>query len=148
MQANLNRSFGYLQKPRDRRLRQILAVAQHQQLAIALVEGCQRGVQVGSLDRGDDALVVGALESLGRGDRLGANAGTLAEGLVADDRRQPLVATLAFAQGRLAAPGAEQSILGDVLRLARIAGVAIGDPKANPVRFPPLPAIAGIADVG
>lgn len=148
MQPNLNRSFGYLQQLGDRGLRQILAVAQHQQLAVALVEAFERGVEVGPLDGGDHPLVVGALLRFNRGDRLGANAGTLAEGLVADDRRQPLVAALAFAQGRFAAPGTEQGVLGNVLGLARVAGVAIGDPKADPVGFPPLPTLAGIAAIG
>jgi len=148
VQSHLNRSFGYLQQLSDRGLRQVLAVAQHQQLAIALVEALESGMEVGALDGGDNLLVVGALLRFDRGDRLGTNAGTLAEGLVADDRRQPLVAALALAQSRFAAPGPEQGFLGDVLGLARVAGVAIGDPKADPVCFPPLPTIAKITAIG
>jgi hypothetical protein len=148
VQANLNRSFGYLQQLSDRGLRHVLSVAQHQQRSIALVEALESGMEVGALDGGNDLLVVGALLRFDRGDRLGTNAGTLTEGLVADDRRQPLVAALVLAQGRFTAPGTEQGVLGDVLGLARVAGVAIGDPKADPVCFPPLPTIAGIMAIG
>jgi len=148
MQSHLNRSFGYLQQLGDRGLRHVLSIAEHQQLAIALVEALESRVEVGALDRGHDLFVVGALLCLDRGDRLGPDSGALAESLVTDDRRQPLVAALALAQSRLAAPGPEQGVLGDVLGLARVAGVAIGDPKANPVCFPPLPTIAGITAIG
>jgi hypothetical protein len=148
VQSHLNRSLRYLQHLGDRGLRHVLSIAKHQQLAVALVEALAGGVEVGALDGGDHPLVVGTLLRLDRGDRLGADAGALAEGLVADDRRQPLVAALVLAQGRLAAPGAEQGVLGDVLGLARVAGVAIGDPKANPVCFPPLPTVAGTTAIG
>jgi hypothetical protein len=147
VQSHLNRSFGYLQELGDRGLRQILSVAQHQQLAIALVEALESGVEIGALDSGDDLFVVGALLRFDRGDRLGADAGSLAKSLIANDRRQPLVAALALAQSRFAAPGPEQGILGDVLGLARAAGVAIGDSKADPMCFPPLPTIAGITAI-
>jgi hypothetical protein len=105
-------------------------------------------MKVGALDRSDDALVVGPFERFDRGDRLRADTGTMAEGFVADDRRQPFVAPSALAQGRLSAPGPEQGVLGDVLRLTRVAGIAIGDPEADLVCFPPLPTIAGITAVG
>jgi len=105
-------------------------------------------VEIGALDRGDDALIVGPFEGLDRGDRLGADAGTVAESLVADDRRQPLVAAVALSQSRLSAPSAKQGVLGDVLSLARIIGVAIRDPETDSVRFPPLPAVAGVTALG
>jgi len=65
----------------------------------------------------------------------------LAEGLVADDRRQPLVAALGVAQGRASTPSAEQGILSYVLGFARIARVAVGQPETDPVRLTPLPAV-------
>jgi hypothetical protein len=65
----------------------------------------------------------------------------LAEGLVADDRRQPLVAALGIAQGRAPTPGAEQGILSYVFGFARVARVAIGQTKTDPVRLTPLPAV-------
>jgi hypothetical protein len=133
VQSNLNRSLGYLQQLGDRRLRHVLAIAQLQQCAIALVEPLEGGVKIGALNRGD---------------RLRADTGTVAKGLVANDRRQPFVATFALAQSRLSAPGTEQGVLCDVLGFARVAGVAIGNPKADPVCFPPLPAVARIALAG
>src|ERR1700710_921938 len=63
------------------------------------------------------------------------------EGLVADDRRQPLLAAAGIAQGGATTPGAEQGLLRDVLRLARVARVAIGQPHADPLCLTPLPAI-------
>jgi hypothetical protein len=65
----------------------------------------------------------------------------LAEGLVADDRCQPLVAPVDIAQRRTATPGAEQGILSYVFGFAWIARVAIGKPKTDPVRLTPLPAV-------
>ena len=147
MQSHLNRSFGYLQQPGNRGLRHVFSITEHQQLAIAVVEALESRMEVGALDRGHDLFVIGALLRLNRGNRLGPNSGALAERLVADDRRQPLVAAFALAQSRFAAPGPEQGVLGDVLGFARVAGVAIGDPKANPVCFPPLPTIAGITAI-
>src|SRR6185312_13194554 len=101
--------------------------------------------EISPLDGGDDPLVVGAFLRFDCGDRLGSNTGALAKSLIADDRRQPLATPLALTQSGLAAPGSEQGVLGDVLGLARIAGVPIGNPEANPVRLPPFPTIAGIA---
>jgi hypothetical protein len=65
----------------------------------------------------------------------------LAEGLVADDRRQPLVAAVGVAQGGAPTPGAEQGILSYVFGFARIARVAIGQPQTDPVCLTPLPAV-------
>jgi len=65
----------------------------------------------------------------------------LAESLVANDRCEPLVATLGVAQGRAPTPGAEQGILSYVFGFARIARVAIGQPKTDPVCLTPLPAV-------
>ena len=75
-------------------------------------------------------------------DRVGTDAGVLAKGLVADDRRQPLVAPRRLAQRRASAPGAKQGVLGYVLRLARILGVPISHAQTDPVCLTPLPAIA------
>jgi hypothetical protein len=65
----------------------------------------------------------------------------LAEGLIADDRRQPLVAAIGIAQGRAPTPGPEQGILSYVLGFIPIARVAIRQPQTNPVCLTPLPAI-------
>src|ERR1700710_2492354 len=63
------------------------------------------------------------------------------EGLIADDRRQPLLAAARIAQGRTTTPGAEQGLLRDVLRLARVARVTVSQPQTNPLCLTPLPAI-------
>jgi hypothetical protein len=98
-------------------------------------------VEVCQLDRREYLLVLGPLAELDRRGRIGAGPRVLAEGLVADDRRQPLVAGGGIAQGRTPTPGPEQGILSYVFRFARIARVAIGDSKTDPVRLTPLPAI-------
>jgi hypothetical protein len=123
---------------------EVLLVAQVEDLAVALAEALQRRVQVGELDRRQDPLVLGTLEQLDRlggVGRVGADAGVLAEGLVADDRRQPEVAPLRLAQGRAPTPGPEKGILSYVLGLARIIRVAIGDSKTDPPCLSPLPAV-------
>jgi hypothetical protein len=144
VQPHLHGPLGDAEPAGDRRLGEVLVVAQPQQLPVALVEAVERGANVGPLDRVDDAIVVGSLLEIDDGDRVGANAGVLAEGLVADDRRQPLLATGVVAQGRAAAPGAKQGVLRYVLGLTRVARVAIGQTQADAMRFLPLPAITRI----
>jgi hypothetical protein len=72
---------------------------------------------------------------------VGTDARVLAKGLVADDRRQPLVAAPGIAQGRAPTPGPEQGILSYVLGFAAIVRVAISSPKTDPLCLTPLPAI-------
>ena len=66
VQPHLHGPFGDAEPARDRRLGQVLAVAQLEQLAVALAEACQRRVQVGPLDRRHDLGVLGALVGLDR----------------------------------------------------------------------------------
>src|SRR5690349_6033684 len=108
---------------------------------VALAQQVECGVEVGQFDGGQHPLVLGSLAELDRGCRIGADPGVLAEGLVADDRGQPLVATAGIAQGRPPTPGPEQGILSYVFGFARIARVAIRHSKTDPVRLTPLPAI-------
>jgi len=105
VQPHLDRTVGKTEAARDRLLGEVLGVAQLDQLALTVVKAADRGVQVGALDRGDDLLVLRPLDALKRRDRIGTNSGVEAEGLVADDRRQPLLAPACFAQRRAAAPG-------------------------------------------
>jgi len=98
-------------------------------------------VQIGELDRGENLLILGALVELDRRCRIGPDPRVLPEGLVADDRRQPVVAAAGIAQGRATTPGSEQGILSYVFGLARIARVAIGDSKTDPLCLSPLPVI-------
>jgi hypothetical protein len=98
-------------------------------------------VEIGQFDGRQHLLVLGSLAELDRRCRIGADPGVLAEGLVADDRRQPLIAAAGIAQGRAPTPGPEQGILSYVFGFARIARVAIGNSKTDPVRLTPLPVI-------
>jgi hypothetical protein len=141
VQPHLDRPFRYPQPAGDRLLSEVLVVAEAQQLPVALVEAFEGGVEVGALHGRDDPLVVGALLGLDRRDRIGADAGVLAEGLVADDRRQPLLAAGAIAQRRAPAPGTEERVLGYVLGFARVVRVAIRRAQADAVGLGPLPAI-------
>jgi hypothetical protein len=141
VQPDLDRPFRDAQPAGDRLLGEVLVVAESQQLPVALVEAFERGVEVGALDGRHDPLVVGALVVLDRRDRVGTDAGVLAEGLVADDRREPLLAAGDVAQGRAPAPGPKQSVLGDVLRFARIVRIAIRRAQADAVGLIPLPAV-------
>src|SRR3954469_15316710 len=125
----------------DCRLGQILLVAQLQQLAVALAQGRHRRMQVGQLDRGQHLLVFLSLAELDRRRQVRPHPRVLAEGLVADDRRQPLVASVGVAQGRAPTPGSEQGILSYVFGFARIARVAIGQSKTDPLCLTPLPAV-------
>src|SRR4051794_19387564 len=147
VQPHLDRALRDAEPAGDRALGQVLLVAHLQQLALLLAQPVEGGVEVGELDRGKDLLVLLALPLLDRRGRVGPHAGVLAEGLVSDDRRQPLVAAVALAQGRAPTPGAEQSILGYVLGFARIARVAIRQTETDLLRFPPLPAIVVPVDM-
>jgi hypothetical protein len=142
VQSNLNRSLRYREQPGDCSLRQVPAIAQRQELSIASVEPAERGVKIGSLDGGQHPLVVSPLEGFDGGNRLGAHARALPEGLVADDRRQPFGAPVGVTQSAAATPGPKQSVLGYVLCLAWVARIAIGHTQADPVRFAPLPSVA------
>ena len=141
VQPHLHGPFRDAEPAGDRRLGQVLLVSHLQQPAVAFAEQLQRRVQVGELDRRQHLLVLGALAELDRRCRIGADPGVLAEGLVADDRRQPVVAAGGIAQGRAPTPGPEQGILSYVFGLARIARVAIGQSKTDPLCLTPLPAI-------
>jgi len=98
-------------------------------------------MQIGALDGRDELLVLDAFLRLDLGHRVGARAGVLPEGLVADDRGQPLLAAARIAQRRATSPRSQQRILGDVLRFAGIARVAVGEADAEPLRLLPLPAV-------
>jgi hypothetical protein len=141
VQAHLHGPFRNPEPAGDRRLGQVLLVFHLQQAAVAVVEQLERGVQVGELDRGQYPLVLGALAELDQGCRIGTDPGVLAKRLVADDRRQPVVAAGRVAQGRAPTPGAKQGILSYVFGLARIARVAIRQSKTDPLCLTPLPAI-------
>jgi hypothetical protein len=141
VQADLDGPLGDAEPDRDRRLRQVLAIAQRQQLAVAPVQPQQGGLDVGPLDRVEDAVVLGPLEVFDRLAQVRPQPCAGAEGLVADDRRQPLVAPFGVAQGGAPAPGPQQGILGDVLGFAAIAGVAVGGPQADSLRLAPLPTV-------
>jgi hypothetical protein len=99
VEADLDRAVGDAEAAGDRLLGQVLFVAQLDQFAIALAEALERRMQVGPLDRGEDLLVLGALPVLGRVDRVGSHPRVVTEGLVADDRAQPLLAPGAVAKG-------------------------------------------------
>jgi hypothetical protein len=141
VQPHLDRAFGDAEAGSDRPLGEILVVAHLQQLAVLLAEAAEGGTEVGKLDRGEDPRVLLALPLLEGRCQVRPQAGVLAKRLVADDRRQPLVATGGIAQGRAPTPGPEQGVLGYVLRLARIARVAVSEPETDPLRLTPLPAI-------
>lgn len=143
VQAHLDGAVRQAQPPRDRLLGEILVVAEAQQLTVALVEALERGMEVGPLHRGDELLVLGTLFRLDLGNRVRSPARVLAEGLVADDRRQPLFAAAAVAQRGAAAPGSQQGVLSDVLGFAGIARVAVGEPNAEAMRLLPMPAFFG-----
>src|SRR4051794_1650811 len=98
MEAHLDRAVGAPEPAGDPLLGQVLFVAQLDQLAVTLAEALERGVQVGALDRRDDLLVLGALPVLGRVDRIRTHPGVVAEGLIANDRAQPLLAPGAVAK--------------------------------------------------
>lgn len=142
MQSNLNRSFRYRKQAGNRRLRQIFAVAQHEELPVTGVQAAQSGLEIGSFDHVHRPVVVDRVESLHGGDRLRPNAGVVAKGLVADDRGQPLPAAADIAESSATPPGTQQCVLGYVLRLAWIARVAVGHSQAYLVRFAPLPSVA------
>ena len=127
MQAHLNRAVGDPKPAGDRLLGQVLVVAELDQLAVPLAEALERSLQLGALDRGDDPLVFDPFARLNRGDRVRANPRMLPKGLVADDRRQPVVAAGVVTQRRATAPGSQQCVLSYVLSLARVVGIAIGD---------------------
>ena len=118
VEADLDRSFRDPEAEGDRRLGQVLGVAHLDDLAVAVAEPVERCVEVGPFDRCQDLLVSSPLVRLDRRDRVGADPGVNAEGLVADDRHQPLLPALGLAQRRLPPPGAKQGFLGDVLRFA------------------------------
>jgi len=141
VQLDFDRPLGNPQPGGDRGLGQILLVAQRKQRSLALGEVLQRRPQVGPLDRGDDQLLATRLDLFDLVCRIGARPRVVTEGLVADDRRQPLLAAAGIAQGRASTPGAEQGLLRDVLRLARVARVAVGQPQTNSLCLTPLPAI-------
>jgi hypothetical protein len=143
VQAHLDRAVRQAKAPGDRLLRQVLGVAQVQQLAVGLVEARDRGMEVGPLDGRDDLLVLGALRRLDLGDGIRTPASVLAEGLVADDRRQPLLATTRVAQRRASSPSPQQRVLSDVLGFSRVARVAEGEANAEPLRLVPVPAVVG-----
>jgi len=75
-------------------------------------------------------------------DRIGSHPRMMAKGLVADDRAEPLLAAGSVAQGGTTAPGPEQRILGDVLRLVGITRVVVGHAQAETVRLIPLPTVS------
>jgi hypothetical protein len=104
VQTHLDGAIGDAEPPRDRLLGQILVIAKLEQLAVARVQPLQRRVQIGTLDGREDPLVLLALPALDRVDRVGANSGVLAERLVADDRRQPLLAPGVVTQRRASSP--------------------------------------------
>jgi hypothetical protein len=141
MQLHFDRPLGDPEAGGDRGLGQVLLVAQGEQRALALGEACECRAEVGALDRRDDQFVVPRLELFDFVCRVGAGSRVVAEGLVADDRRQPLLAAAGIAQGRAATPGAEQGLLRDVLRLARVARVAVGQSQTDSLCLTPLPAI-------
>ena len=64
--------------------------------------------------------------------------------VVANDRPQPLHAPAGVAERRAAAPGSQQSVLGDVLSLVRVAGVVVGHAQAEALDLIPLPTVARI----
>jgi len=99
-------------------------------------------VKIGPLDRGNDPLVLLTLPAIDLIDRVGPHPRVMAEGLVADDRAEPLLATSAVTEGGAATPSTEQRVLGDVLRLVGIAGVVIGHAQAETVRLIPLPTVS------
>lgn len=141
VQLNFDRALRDPQPGGDRGLGQILLVAQREQRPLALGEVLQRRPQIGPLGRGDDQFLLPGLELFDFVCRVGARPRVVAEGLVADDRRQPLLAAAGVAQGRSTTPGAEQGLLRDVLRLARVARVTVGQPQTNSLCLTPLPAI-------
>ena len=145
MQANLDGPVGDAETAGDRRLGQVLVVAQADQLPVTLVERLQRGVQVGPFDRRQHPLVVDALIALERVEQGGSLAAVLAEGLVADDRRQPRLAAIGIAQGRAALPGPQNGVVGDVLGLDPALRIAICESHANPANLVPVPAITRLA---
>jgi hypothetical protein len=141
VQLDFDRALRNPQPGGDRGLGQILLVAQREQCPLALGEPFQRRPQVGSLDRRADQLLVFRFDLLDLVCGVGARPRVVAESLVADDRRQPLLAAAGVAQGRASTPGAEQGLLRDVLRLAGVARVAVGQPQTDSLCLTPLPAI-------
>jgi hypothetical protein len=131
----------------DRGLGQILLVAQREQRPLALREPLQRRLQVGPFGGDEDQFLLARLDLFDLVCRIGARARVMAEGLVADDRRQPLLAAAGVAQGGATTPGAEQGLLRDVLRLARVARVTVGQPQTNSLCLTPLPAIVTFVPV-
>lgn len=144
MQAHLDGAVGQPESPRDRLLGEILVVAEVQKLAVAIVKAFERGVEVGPLHRGNQPLVLGALFFLDLGDGVRPHARVKAEGLVANDRPQPLFAAAGIAQGGAAPPGPQEGFLGDVLGLAGIARVTVRQAYTETVRLLPVPAVVVI----
>lgn len=139
MQTHLDGAVGQPESSCDRLLGEILVVAEMQKLAVALVKALERSMEVGPLHRGDQLLVLNALFCLDLGDGVRPHACVKAEGLVANDRPQPLFAAAGIAQRGAATPGSQESFLGDILGLAGIARVTVCQAHTETVSLLPVP---------